>query len=720
MSTFPLIYVSPIYNTIQQCLTNDLMKDNLHYISNGNYFYDYEEEQKYDKYTIYSIIMDVSNANETSTTINHNIYPFYLMQLEKQITTINGNKILIHTGKIFLENNSINPVNGRYNSILNIYNDYNIYSSFYPYIQDKKSFIFDTVYGSTVIKFQSEQLFDILLTLINKIILKNKTEIIDPLIIKENVFNIPNIYDTIKNMFFKNLVFKEILRDPIYNNIYINLTNDNILQLNTNIKEIITYIKNYYSDIEDIILVDKILSFKDTSSYIAVPYCIKLKDKDYINIDHQTVNIYFKTFVDNIKFNNQCNLLFNNSDPNNKCSTTDFMFELIYTLLSMINFNYPLYIFDASEFNDSGKKNIMPNGCIKELGSCINFNYRSILLYAITHEKPSFYHKYGFENDYTNLEIPNNYGQNKIIKRLFVKCTNIYHKIFDNAQQNHHYSNNYRIYNIIITSFTRTSDYYNNINYYDIRNDFHTNLMFICDTANHNNVIIDYMNYKQKHEYILNLIQLYYILYHINNCINNQDIFNKQTYSKQDLSNIYNMIIKSNLLFNKNLNSRYENEIICEQNPINSRSEISYDCKIYNDFVSELDDIGIVEYIQQGYASCQISNITTQRPRPQITNCINYFNFDIINTKYIEELIDKWKDITNTSDIITINDDNGISHNFIKNDIFHILELFNNFKYGIEDNGYLPMTIDGGNFSLKSKYTYYLNKYTIKNEKYLF
>ena len=83
-------------------------------------------------------------------------------------------------------------------------------------------------------------------------------------------------------------------------------------------------------------------------------------------------------------------------------------------------------------------------------------------------------------------------------------------------------------------------------------------------------------------------------------------------------------------------------------------------------------------------------------------------------------LIDKWKDITNTSDIITINDDNGISHNFIKNDIFHILELFNNFKYGIEDNGYLPMTIDGGNFSLKSKYTYYLNKYTIKNEKYLF
>ena len=155
-----------------------------------------------------------------------------------------------------------------------------------------------------------------------------------------------------------------------------------------------------YDFINDLQEYKQIFYIQDTYAYTSVLYCIKLKDE--IQSDNT-----FKTIVDNIRQRNECKLL---GIPKSGCNNTDFMFTLLYYVLNYINFEYPLYIFDASNFD---KKDL-------PYKHCINNTYRSVLLYSVLNI-PTFYNKYGFKNDYSSKEINLNDIQNicAYLSRIF-------------------------------------------------------------------------------------------------------------------------------------------------------------------------------------------------------------------------------------------------------------------------------------------------------------
>ena len=155
----------------------------------------------------------------------------------------------------------------------------------------------------------------------------------------------------------------------------------NINRFFDNVKQDI--LSKYDIFIDDIEEYNYIFYIQESHSYMSVLYCIKLTDELHNNT--------FKTFVDNIRSRNECRLI---GDPRAGCNNVDFMFTLLYYVLDYINFNYPIYIFDASNFNKKG----LP------YDHCIDNEYRSVLLYSVLN-KPTFYNKYGFENDYSSTEI---------------------------------------------------------------------------------------------------------------------------------------------------------------------------------------------------------------------------------------------------------------------------------------------------------------------------
>ena len=148
--------------------------------------------------------------------------------------------------------------------------------------------------------------------------------------------------------------------------------------------KIINYYKNLFIDNMytkyniKCILNDPLFHIKEIPDYMDTPYCIKLLDK-YDEYDH-----IMKTYVENIHSINNCDLL---SNKEKDCSSVSFMFTLIYHVLSFINYKSPIYGFDAANFE-----------------SCINNNYRSILLYILNGKK-SFYYKYGFRYDFKTINV---------------------------------------------------------------------------------------------------------------------------------------------------------------------------------------------------------------------------------------------------------------------------------------------------------------------------
>ena len=201
--------------------------------------------------------------------------------------------------------------------------------------------------------------------------------------------------------------------------------NKYILEIITNLsKDTNIFLKNI-----DILSLNKIIySLKDTENYAETTHCIKLYD-EYTNEKH------YRTFIGIIHSRTECDFK-SYEIGGEKCSNTDFMFTLIYTLLNHLEYKNSIYINDSSEFlikNDDYIQTyiytiIKQYNIIEDIITAIfnqhKIDVKEILQYVIqtedidNHVCNTFYNKYGLMNNY-NKPIT------LMIRDIYLGITNI-------------------------------------------------------------------------------------------------------------------------------------------------------------------------------------------------------------------------------------------------------------------------------------------------------
>jgi len=412
-----------------------------------------------------------------------------------------------------------------------------------------------------------------------------------------------------------------------------------------------------YDFIYDLQEYKQIFYIQDTDYYTSVLYCIKLKD------ELQEDNTY-KTFVDNIRQRDECKLL---GVPKLGCNNTDFMFTLLYYVLNYIDFKYPLYIFDASNFNT---KNL-------PYKHCINNTYRSVLYYSVLNV-PTFYNKYGFKNDYSSekIDLISIYNICDYLSRIVENLS----KIIKNKEDINKVLNLNTYWYVINEWFINTyrDKLIKNYMIYYKKDEMDSTITSYIDNIRYANLILELERYSRYFNHIKKII--------INISLTdtfNKDVFETILRSIKFIYQIYfimynNTSIKDNILLNK---TRLSNEK-------------KYDCVVFRFFFDNF--LHIIYTLYDGY--------------------INYDNhilknFLSINSYIIRQRVDHYKSFISKTNCYKIYSFKVINY-FITTDINPEIPLKMDSPDYVLFNKIRTNLVGG---SLNEKYNSLLLKYNLKN-----
>ena len=384
-----------------------------------SYYYDAEHHKVYSQFKIFEKSF-YYNANILKSTMeqdpsNFIEYKFYFILLKESLTDRSDSYI----GLVYLQNQS-NDIKCDLNC-LKLYEsfEYSFYKILLELLEIKKELTTDfTSFNDTnkqkFILYRSKMF--ILIDILNLLLPKDKN-------ININVFKEKELYLLLCSCLHKNIEASLSLIKTQYElteklqalikdtdipdtqkqsyNVQLMSTKDTIL--NEYVILLDNVINNYkinksdenkFNQLDDIesdkieeTLNKKIFYIKDTPYYNQTEFCIKLYDCLYRN--------KYISFVGIIHNKSQCNLQNFSTQittPNGivdiKYSYTDFMFTLIYNVLSYINYTKEIYINDASMYEFK----------------CLSKEYYIFTIMSnILLSKKSFYFKYGFLNDYENV-----------------------------------------------------------------------------------------------------------------------------------------------------------------------------------------------------------------------------------------------------------------------------------------------------------------------------